>query len=187
MSLIFLVDYGSCRFETVPDLLTEFLCNRTVFLPLLMQFLKFPERLDYIWILCKSLCFKTEFLLHLKIFLEIKIAELTIDLDHIVELLNIKLICFIDIPEILRRNRSDSPPSVLNFAEGRECSIDIFLFFEKCLEVFNNGLLHDKVFFPFLLELPVIFGTLLPIFIIKGFESPFYFCKRIVGNAFLCH
>ena len=185
MSLILLVYHCRSCLETFPNLLTELLGDRTIFLPLLMKLLKLPEGLNYIWIFCKCLCFLAESLLHFQILFKIKVTQFAVNLDHIIELLYIELICFIDISEILRRYRSDSPPSVLDLTECREGSIHILLLFKQRLKIFNYSLLLCKVLFPFLLYLPVIFGTLFPILIIQGLESPFYFCKRILRNAFL--
>ena len=131
-----------------------------------MQFLKFTECLDYIIKICKLLSLLTEFCLNLKVFLEIKIAELAVDLDHIIELLHIELISLIDIPVALNRYRSDSLPSVLDFTECRESRIHILLLLKKSLQVSNNSLLKGKILLAFLIKLPVIFGTFLLISII---------------------
>ena len=131
-----------------------------------MEFLKFAECLHHVRILSKFFGILAELLLCLKVLLEVEVAEFAVDLHHIIELLDIQLICLIDVPVVLCRNRSDSPPSVLDLTELRECRIDIFLLLEKSLEIGNDSLFCSKVVLAFLFELPVVFSTLFLISVI---------------------
>ena len=92
-----------------------------------MKFLEFLECVHDVFVLGETLRHLAEFLLGLKILLEVEIAQIPVYLDFIVELLDIELICVIDVAEMLYRNRADSAPSCLQLTEGRECCPEIFL------------------------------------------------------------
>ena len=179
MSLVSLVHSSSSSLETLPDLLSELLSNRTELLPLLMKFLKFTESLNHILVLSKFLSKLAELLLSLKILLEVKVTKLTIYLDHIVELFNIELICLIDVSIALSRNRTHSSPAILDLTELRECLIHILLLLKKSLKISHDSLLLSKILLTLLLKLLIILGTFLLKVDIKCLESSFDFHKRI--------
>ena len=86
-----------------------------------MELLEFTEGLDDILVLSQLFSSLAELLLCFKVLLEVKVAKVAVDLDHVVELLHIELIGVVKIPELGCRNRTDLPPAVLEFPEGREC------------------------------------------------------------------
>ena len=145
MRLIFLIDNCRCSLETLPDLLTELFCNGSILLPLLMKRLKFAERSYNILAFSKFLCLRTQLLLCLDILLEIKIPEFTIYLEHIIKLLDIEMICLVNVAIILRRNLAYSSPSVLDIAELLKCAGNIFLLLQQCLKIGYHRLLQCKV------------------------------------------
>ena len=132
-----------------------------------MQFLEFSECLHYIVIISKFLGKITQPLLSLKILLEIKVAEVAVDFDHIIELLYIVLIGIVYIPVVLRRDGTDRPPLVLNLTEFRESSTDILLLLNKGLKLLDNSLLGCKVVGSLLLKLLIELRTLSLVIVVQ--------------------
>ncbi len=149
-----------------------------------MQLLQFTESLHHIRALGKFLSHAAELLLNFKVFLEIQVTELTVDFHHIIELLDIELICVIYIPVVLCRNRSHFPPSVLNLTELRECGVHILLLVQQGLEVSYDSLFQDEVVFTLLFYLAVVLRTLFLISGIKFLESCLYLRERIIFCSF---
>ena len=144
-----------------------------------MKFLELFERIHNILILGKFLSRLTEFLFSLKILLEVKVSQISVYLDFIIELLDIELVCIIQIPEVLCRNRSDGAPSCLKVPECGECGPEIILLLDKRLKFINDSLFLGKVVFPFSLYLLIVFGTLFLIFHVYSLESVFKCSERI--------
>ena len=149
-----------------------------------MELLKFSEGLDHILLLGESLRLLAKLLLSLKVLAEVKVAKLTIDLHHIIELLDIELICLSDVSVILCRNRSDRSPACLDLAEFRECGIDILLLFEERLEICDHSLFKRKVFLPLLLKRLVVLRALFLIPVILLFKACLYDCERVICRNF---
>ena len=145
MGLVFLVDDGRCRLETVPDVLAFLLGNRAVFLPLLVKFLQFMERAYDIFVLGQLLSRLAERLFGLEILAEVQVTEITVDLDHVIELLDIVLVCIVYVPVGARRYRTRFAPAVLEFAEHRETGAHIVLTFHEGLEFIDDSLLLGEV------------------------------------------
>ena len=74
MSLVTLIDNSSSSLETCPDAFAEFLRDRAVLFPLLMQFLQFIECIHDILILREFFSGFTELLFSLKILLEVEVT-----------------------------------------------------------------------------------------------------------------
>ena len=180
MRLILSVYHRCSSLESLPDRLSELLGHRTILLPLVMELLKLSECLDHILLLGESLRLLAELLLGLKVLAEVKVAKLTVDLDHIIELLYIELICFCDVSVILCRNWSYSSPACLDFTEFRECRIHILLLLEERLEICDHSLLQRKILLSFLLERLVILCALFLIPVILLFKACLNDCERIV-------
>ena len=145
-----------------------------------MQFLKLAESLDDILVLREFLGSLAERLLGLKILLEIKIAQIPVDLDHVVELLHIELIGVVQITELRGGNRSDLPPAVLELTEGREGGIHILLLLDQILQILDDSLLLREVILPLGVLLTVVLGTLLLIVGIDTLESGLHSLERVV-------
>ena len=146
-----------------------------------MKFLKFLECINDVFTFRKFLRFLAECLLGFKILLEIQVPEVPVYLDFIVELLDVELVCVIQIPEVLYGNLADGTPSRLKFTECRKCRSEIILFFYQCFQVIDDSLLLLQVLFPLGFQFPVIFSTFFLIPIIYGFKTILESCKRI-GN-----
>ncbi len=144
-----------------------------------MELLEFLEGIHNILILGEFLCKLTEFLLGLKILLEVKITEFAVDFYLVVEFLDIDLIGVVDIPVVLGRYRTYCPPAVLYLTEFREGGIYILILFQKSLEVRYNGLFHCKILLPLPVETCVVFRPLFLICIVKSLESILYLREGI--------
>ena len=92
MSLILLIHHGCCSLEAVPDVFAVLLAHGAVLLPLLVVLLELLESLDHIIALRKSLCLLAEGNLGFQVLAEIKVAQVAVDLYHIVELLDLELV-----------------------------------------------------------------------------------------------
>ena len=164
MGLVALVDEGCGGAETLPDLITEFLCHGAKVLPLLMELLEFLEGLNYILILCKGLCALAESGFGLKVLLEVKVTELTVDIYKVIELCDKELICVIDVTEILLGNGTCLPPAVLDIAELGEGAANVSGIFHKGFELLYDALLYLEVLLTLGILLLIVFGPFLLIF-----------------------
>ena len=170
MSLICLVHHSGCRFETLPDGLSVLLCDRAVFFPLLVEFLKGGKCSYHILALGQSFSVFAEQLLGFQVLAEIKVAQVVVDLHHIVEFLDEELVSVVGIPEIACRHRTDFPPAGLKFPEGRESGLDVIEVLYKVLELgYHFPLLH-KVFGTLGVLGLVVLGLFLAVIRIYGLE-----------------
>ena len=160
MGLVFLVDYCGGGLEALPDGFAVLLVYGAVLLPLLVQLLELAERLNYVGVLCELLRSLAELLLYLKVLLEVKVAELVVDLYHIVELDYVVLVGVVDVAEVGGGNGADLFPAGLDVAECGEGCIDVFLGLHTGLEVLKDGLFLFKVLSPFLVKGLVVFCAL---------------------------
>ena len=153
-----------------------------------MELLELAEGLDYILVLGELLCGFAESFLGLEVLLEIEVAEVAVDLDHVVELLDIVLVCIVDIPVILCGNGADGPPAVLNVAEGGERGTYVLLLLDEGLELLDDALLGGEVVLTLLFKLAVEFGAFFLVIVIQGLETGFDHIERIVldGVIALC-
>ena len=160
MGLVFLVDRGGGCLEAVPDALAELLGDGAVLLPLLVEVLQFLEGLDDILLLGQFLGGLAESGLHLEVLLEVEVAQVAVDLDHVVETLDVELVGVVDVAESGRRDGTDLAPAVLDLAESRESRGDVFLLFDEGLEVLDHGLFLHEVLLALLVELAVVLCAL---------------------------
>ncbi|CCX56028.1 unknown [Bacteroides sp. CAG:1060] len=185
MSLILLVDHRSGSLESVPDLFTLFFGYRTILLPLLVQFLKFMERVYHILVLGKLFRCSAKSLFSLKILLEIQITKIPIDLYHVIELLDIVLIRIIDVAIRLYRYRAGLPPTILKFAERRKLRTYILLSFHQSLQLFYYGFFLFETLFPFGFKTAHVFCPFSLIVGINSLEILLYHFEWIIlGTAF---
>ncbi len=150
-----------------------------------MKLLELAESLDNILVLGEFLGGLAEPFLRLKILLEIKIPQITVDLHHVVEFLDIELIGVVQVAELRGRNRTDLPPAVLELTESRECGIHILLLLHEVLKILDHSLLLGEVLLPLGILLAVIFSAFFLIVGIDTLESGLHCLERIVLN-FLC-
>ena len=144
-----------------------------------MEFLELLESVHDILIFGKSLRHLAELLLGFEVLLEVKVAQIPVYLDFIIEFLYIELIGVIQIPETLYRNRPYSTPSRLQFTECREGCPKILLVLHKGLQIVNHGLLPDQILLPLCLLPAVELRTLLLVSGIDGLEAVLKCRKRI--------
>ena len=144
-----------------------------------MELLEFLEGIHYVLVLGKLLRHLAEFLLSLKILLEVEIAQIPVNLNFIVELLYIELISVIYVSEILDWNRSNGTPSCLKFTECRESCTQILLILDEGLQIVNHSLFPCEILLPLGLLPAVVLRTLLLVSGIYGFEAIFKDCERI--------
>ena len=138
------------------------------------------ERVHDVVVLGKLLGRLAERLLGPKILAEIQVAQVPVDLDHVVELLDIVLVCVVYVPVGGRRDRTGIPPAVLEFAERRETCAHILLTFHEGLELVYDGLLLGEVGFALFILLTVELGTLLFIVGIHRLEILLDGLERVV-------
>ena len=145
-----------------------------------MELLELAECFHYVLVLGEFLRSLAEGFLGLEVLLEIEVAKVAVDLDHVVELLDIVLICIVDIPVVLCGNGADSPPAVLDVAEGGERGTYVLLFLDEGLELLDDALLGREVVLAFLFKLAVELGAFFLVIVIQGLETGFDDLERIV-------
>ena len=157
-----------------------------------MEFLQFVEGAHHVLVLGEFLGRRAEGFLRLEVLAEVQVAQVAVDLDHVVELLHIELIGIVDVPESRGRHGARLPPAVLEFAESRELRAHILLAFDEGLELLDDGLLLGQVLLAAGVLLLVVLGALLLVVGIHRLEILLHRLERIVlaglrlfGNAAL--
>ena len=189
MGLVALVDDRRGGLEAVPDVVPELLGHRAVFLPLLVQLLQLVEGAHHILVVGELLGGLAEGLLGLEVLAEVQVAQVAVDLDHVVELLHIELVGIVDVPESRGRHGARLPPAVLEFAESRELGAHILLAFDEGFELLDDGLLLGQVLLAAGVLLLVVLGALLLVVGIHRLEILLHRLERIVlaGLRFFGH
>ena len=143
MSLIALVYNSRGSLEAIPDIISLLFGNGTELLPLLVKLLELVESVDHILVLGQLFGRLAELFFSLEILLEVKVAEVAADLDHIVELLYVKLIGIVDVPVCVDGHRAGLSPAVLQLAESRERCACIFFLLDQGFEFIYDCLLGE--------------------------------------------
>ena len=180
MGLVALVDHGRGGLEAVPDVLTLLLGHGAELLPLLVQLLQLVEGAHHVLVLGELLRGLAESFLGLEVLAEVQVAQVAVDLDHVVELLHIELVGIVDVPECGGGHGARFPPAVLEFAESRELGAHIILTFYEGLELLDDGLLLGQILLPAGVLLLVEFGALLLVVCIQRLEILLHGLERIV-------
>ena len=115
--LVLLVDHGACRLETAPDLLAQFLGNRTDFAVLLVQVLQLVEGRDDIRLLVELFSSFAECGLSLEVFLEVIFTCLAVEFQKVVELLHVELVVAPQLISLVGRHGLDILPFLLQGLE----------------------------------------------------------------------
>ena len=126
-----------------------------------MEFLEFLECFYNIGIFRKGFSLLAESGLLLKVLLEVKVTELAVDINEVVELGDIELIGIVHVTEILLGNGTGFPPAVLDVTELGECVLHLSGLIYKGFELLNDCLLYREVLLPLGILLLVIFCTFL--------------------------
>ena len=88
-----------------------------------------------------------------------------------------ELVCIVDVAEILLRNGTNLPPTVLDVPELGEGILHVAGVLYKGLQLFDNGLLCGKILLAEGVLLLVVFGAFLLVIDIKGLEAGFDGCE----------
>ena len=115
--LMLLVNHGAGSLESAPDLLAQFLGNRTDFTVLLVQVLQLMEGRDDILFLIEFFGSFAERSLCLEVFLEVIFTCLTVELQKVVELLHVELVVLPYLVRLVGRHGLDIFPFLLQGLE----------------------------------------------------------------------
>ena len=117
MLLMLFVDAARRGLETLPERLLVFVGHGTRLAPLVVEFLQLAERLDHRRFENQRLGLLAEGDLLLVVLFQVEIAQLLVDLDEIVEILDVEVIGLPQVFDILLRHDAGLLPALLEFAE----------------------------------------------------------------------
>ena len=111
--LMLLVDAARSHLEALPQSLLIFVCHRTCLTPLVVQLLQLVERLDNRRLGNQSLRLFAELHLLLIVLLQVKVTQLLVNLDEVVEVLNMEIVSLPHILHLLLWHKTRILPALL--------------------------------------------------------------------------
>ena len=143
--LVALVDAARCLLETLPQRLLELDSHGACLAPLVVQLLQLAEGLNNLRLESQLLGLLTEGELRLVVLLEVEVAQLTVNLDVVIEVLNMEVVGLPHILNILLGDETRLLPALLQLPKAREGCVDVLLRVNQLLQFVDDGELDFEV------------------------------------------
>ena len=145
MLLMLFVDAARRGLETLPERLLVFVGHGPRLAPLVVEFLQLAERLDHRRFEDQRLGLLAEGNLLLVVLFQVEIAQLLVDLDEIVEILDMEVIGLPQVFDILLRHDAGLLPALLEFAELVERMVERLVRIDQLLQLLDDRLLDLQI------------------------------------------
>ena len=136
--LVLLVDAARRGLEALPERLLVFVGDGARLAPLVMEFLQLVECLDNRRLEQQGFGLLTEGHLLLVVLLQIEVAQLLVDLDEVVEVLDMQVVGLPQVLDLLLGHDARLLPALLEFAELRERMVERLVRIDQFLELLDD-------------------------------------------------
>ena len=150
--LVLLVDAARGLLEALPERLLVFIGHGTRLAPLVVELLQLVERLDDGRLEHQRLGLLAERHLLLVVLLQVEVAQLLVDFDEVVEVLDVEVIGLPQVLDLLLGYRTGLLPALLQFAEAGEGMVERLVGVDQRLELLDDAELDLEVLLLLLLE-----------------------------------